>query len=247
MILHRKNRQLPVAHSLAGLVVQVPMGDLNLTARNRFRIHGEAVVLSGDLHSPRLEVHHRMVCPMVAEFQLVGFSSQGQTQNLMAQTNTEDGQFPDALANRGDEIRHSFRVSGPVGDKQPVRLHRKDFRGSYRGRHDDDLGARLSQHSRNMRLHAAIHRHNFKASGGTPFRSLTLRLRPWISPSAGHFFDQVPADQTRRGLGLLEMPSGFSSIDFWIGRLRQGLGNFPRPDKRDEAPEGASDFPLPRK
>jgi hypothetical protein len=66
MVLHGEDRQLPVAHALAGSVVQVDVTFLDAEPLHPSRVDGEAVVLSGDLAATGREVLDGMIAPVVA-------------------------------------------------------------------------------------------------------------------------------------------------------------------------------------
>jgi hypothetical protein len=75
MILNAEERQLFVAHSLVGVVVEVDVGDLNIAGRKRFGIDAEAVILRGDLDFLVLKILHGMIGAVVAKFQFEGFAA----------------------------------------------------------------------------------------------------------------------------------------------------------------------------
>ncbi len=71
-------------HSLESLVVEIDVGDLHFRVFDGIHVHTETMVLGRDLDLAREEVLDRMVGAPVAEFQFVGFSSQGESQKLLA-------------------------------------------------------------------------------------------------------------------------------------------------------------------
>ena len=90
MVLHGKERLLRMPQALDRPVVQVEVGDFRPLLQ-RIDIHTETMILGRNLNLPGGEVHHRLVAPVMAEFELIGLSTQGQTQNLVSQTDTEQG------------------------------------------------------------------------------------------------------------------------------------------------------------
>lgn len=62
-----------------------------------------------------------MVAAAMAEFQLVGFGTAGQRDQLMAQADAEDGYFSDQIADRFNRFRQIFRVSRTVREHDTVR------------------------------------------------------------------------------------------------------------------------------
>jgi len=96
MILHRKHRTIQTDQSFDRVIVQTQMCDRDLTERcvhygwlirNRIDrvgdLYREIVVLRRDLDLSRADVHDRMIRPMMAELQLIGFEPQRETENLM--------------------------------------------------------------------------------------------------------------------------------------------------------------------
>ncbi len=45
-------------------------------SRQRLRIDREAMILRGDLHPPRAQIHHRMIRAVMAEAELVGVAAE---------------------------------------------------------------------------------------------------------------------------------------------------------------------------
>ncbi len=89
MELRREDRQSPVAEAFERPIVQIAMSLLDLR-RERFALHGEPVVLRGDRDLPGAKIADGMVRPAVAELQLEGACSQGQPEQLMAQTDPKN-------------------------------------------------------------------------------------------------------------------------------------------------------------
>ena len=96
VILHRKHRTIQTDQSFDRVIVQTQMCDRDLpercvhygrSIRNRADrvdyLYSEIVVLRRDLDLSRAEVHDRMIRPMMAELQLIGFEPQRETKNLM--------------------------------------------------------------------------------------------------------------------------------------------------------------------
>jgi hypothetical protein len=88
VILHAEDRPLALAKAFDGLIIQIEMRQLELLGQLR---DGEAVVVRRDLDFAREEVLDGLVRSAVSELQFVRARAQGQTQNLMPQTDPEDG------------------------------------------------------------------------------------------------------------------------------------------------------------
>ena len=98
------------------------MRQLDLAHLQRIRVHYEPVVLRRDFNFPGCQIHHRVIAAVVTEFQLEGFATQSQSQNLMAETDSEDGHLPNQLSYVLGGIFERLRVSRAVREKYAVRL-----------------------------------------------------------------------------------------------------------------------------
>ncbi len=102
-------------HPFQGLIVQVDMGQFHVGVFHRLNVHGKTMILRGDLHPAGLQVFDRLVGPPVSEFEFKSGPAQGQSQDLMAQTDAEDGQHAQKILNRLNNPRIGGRISGSVG------------------------------------------------------------------------------------------------------------------------------------
>ncbi len=85
-------------------------------------IHGEAVVLGGDLDPAGVEVLHRVVGAVVPEGQLERPRAERQRQDLLAEADPERRQpRVDQPAHGLDQVGHALRVARAVGQEEPVR------------------------------------------------------------------------------------------------------------------------------
>jgi hypothetical protein len=78
VVLHRKDGTVLQTKARHGLVVQVRVGDLTPCGLNGGPIHGESVVLAGDLDAHALGVEDGLIGPAVTEGEFVGCSAGGQ-------------------------------------------------------------------------------------------------------------------------------------------------------------------------
>ena len=93
VILNTKDRNGIAAQALHRAVIQVDMRNLCIR-RQRLRVNREPMVLRRDRNLPGEQILDRLVAATMAELQLERLSAQSVGQNLMAQTNPEDGFFP---------------------------------------------------------------------------------------------------------------------------------------------------------
>src|SRR5665811_1428008 len=98
MVLHAEDRLAAVAEAFERPIVQIDVGDFDLAQVERIRVHGEAVIVRGDLHASGELIAHRMVGAAMSEFELVGLAAEGEAEQLVAQADAEDGLASDELA-----------------------------------------------------------------------------------------------------------------------------------------------------
>ena len=89
MILHAEDRQLFVPHSFNRVVVQIDVADLDIF-RKRRGIDRESVILRGDRDLATLQIFYRLIRAAMTEFQFECRSTESETEDLMAETNSKD-------------------------------------------------------------------------------------------------------------------------------------------------------------
>src|SRR5436305_12521819 len=98
MILHAENRKFLVAHSFHGVVVQIDVADLDIL-RKRLGIDREPVILRRDRDPAALQIFYRLVRAAMPELEFEGRSTERETEDLMAETNSEDRSLAHQIAN----------------------------------------------------------------------------------------------------------------------------------------------------
>ena len=83
MVLNAESRKRSMFETFASIVVQVDVRDVHIVQIQALRIHGETVILRGDLHMPVFQIQNRMVAAMVSKFQFVSFAAECEAKNLM--------------------------------------------------------------------------------------------------------------------------------------------------------------------
>jgi hypothetical protein len=83
VILHAEEGQIAVAQTFERFVVQVSMCELDFTLGQRIWIDGEVMVMSRDFDLSGLQIFHRMIPAVVAEFQLERLPAQSDSGQLM--------------------------------------------------------------------------------------------------------------------------------------------------------------------
>ena len=136
MVLYGKYRKLFVAQARDRVVVQVVFGDNGFVFLKVINRGGETMVLRSDCDPAGFHVLYGLVASPVSEFQLVGGSSQGMCDDLVAQTNAKDGKV-------GQEVSHGFMgigngcwISRTVGEKDGIRSFAANLFGRGVGRQD---------------------------------------------------------------------------------------------------------------
>ena len=102
------------AESLVCIVVEVQVRQLDIFFFKRIHVNAEAVVLAGDFDFSRLEILDGVVGSSVAELELVCFGAERQGENLVAETDAEDGDFAEQFADGFDCVVNRSRVAGAV-------------------------------------------------------------------------------------------------------------------------------------
>ena len=132
MVLDAEDGELPVDQTFHCSVVQIQVGqaevrssgDLQLLPRN----DGEPVVLRRDLDRVPIEVADRVVPAVVPERKLIRLRAESPGDQLVAKTDSEDGNAPSGQPEDGF-LRLFYRrgVTGTVGHEKPVRFTREDL------------------------------------------------------------------------------------------------------------------------
>ena len=87
VILHTKQRLLPMGHRCNGAVVEIEVGHFDAVSREAGRIQGKTMVLTGDLNLASRAA--RMVETAMAIAELESGAPHGQSKNLMAEADAE--------------------------------------------------------------------------------------------------------------------------------------------------------------
>ena len=90
MVLDGESLVIGRGQPFAAVVVEVDVGG-GYAGWQGGRIHGEAMIVAGNLYSAAFGNLHRLVAAAVAKFELVGLRAQRQTQNLMSQADAKNG------------------------------------------------------------------------------------------------------------------------------------------------------------
>lgn len=145
-----------VDHTLVAGVVQVDKVGLPVRGQGR-RIYSVTVVLTGDVAASSAQVQSGDVVSTVTILELDGASTGGQSKQLVAQANTEDGHLRglhQATKVVGGLLAVSW-VTGAVGDENTVEVVGDLVDGVVEGEHCD-AGATADQTTQNVLLDTTV-------------------------------------------------------------------------------------------
>ena len=115
VILHAKDRLLPMGHRCHGAVVEIEVRHLDAIGGETRRIQGKTMVLTRDFHLTGGAAG--MVETTMSITELEGGASHGQTENLMAKANTEQREIPllNQTSGQSDTVANGGRITRSVG------------------------------------------------------------------------------------------------------------------------------------
>src|SRR5664279_2690268 len=108
------------------------------------------MVMRGDLDLAGLHPLHRMIAAMMAEAQLVGLSAKRDADQLMSETDAEDGHAPHHLANALLRVGHRLGIARAVRQEYAIGLEREHVLGAGRGGNHGHAAALSNQPSHDV-------------------------------------------------------------------------------------------------
>lgn len=145
-----------VDHTLVARIVQVDEVGLPV-GRQGGGINSITVVLAGDVAAASSGVQCRDVVSTVTILELDGTSTVGQSQELVTQTDTEDGHLGGLhqATEVVDGVLAVSRVTGAVGDEDTIKVVSDLVDGVVEGEHSD-TGSTADQATQNVLLDTAV-------------------------------------------------------------------------------------------
>ena len=101
VVFDAKDGVVAVAHAFDGVVVEVHVGNGDVRIGEGVGVDTEAVVLRGDFDFVGGVIDDGVIGAVVAKFKFVGFAAEGKAENLVAETDAEDGDLADELFDFG--------------------------------------------------------------------------------------------------------------------------------------------------
>src|SRR5262245_48406751 len=154
----------PMLEPFDGVVVKIDVCNFDVAEIQALRIDRESVILRCDFHLPAFQIQHRMIAAVMSELELVCLPTESQTQNLVSETNPEDGFSPEKTPHILDRIFERLRISGPVRQKNSVGLQIQNAFGGGRRRNYSYFRAAAREIAQDMRLDSEIVRHHVEGT-----------------------------------------------------------------------------------
>src|SRR5580658_4025825 len=117
VVLHAEERQRAVAQAFEGIVVEVDVGEVDFGGVERLGIDGEVVIVAGDLDLAGVVALDGMIAAVVAELELVGFAAESEADELVAETDAEDGRAAGEFADAFLGVDNRLGIAGAVGEE----------------------------------------------------------------------------------------------------------------------------------
>ena len=187
--------------ALQTAIEQGLMSDAQIVGKRVF-IHGKTVILTGNQHSAIIQVLHRMIRTVMAEFHFHRGGATGQTQQLVPQTDTEyrNSRLQNFL-DGSNGIGTGLGITRPIGQKYPIGIQGQHL-GRWRlGRDDRQAATAVDQHPQYIALNAKIVGYNmpgelsFRAFSVT-YTKLPAAFTPGITCLYRDLFSQVHTFET---------------------------------------------------
>ena len=132
------------------------MGEFDGFLIQGIHVHAETVVLRSDFDFAGAGLLHGLVGASMAEFELVGFATQCEAKELVAQTNAKCGAFLDECFDVLDGISDRFWIAGAVGEKDAVGVNFEQLVGGCVGGKDGDVAAAIHEITQNVLFDAKV-------------------------------------------------------------------------------------------
>ena len=121
MILHAEGGDFLVTEAGDGVVVEVAVGNFEAGGERIF-LDGKAVILGGDLYFARKHVQDGLIGAAVAELELKCLRAAGEAEQLMAESDSENGNLAQYAANAVLGVVERLGIAGAVAEENPVGL-----------------------------------------------------------------------------------------------------------------------------
>jgi hypothetical protein len=167
------------------------------------------VVLTGNDDLPGIQILHRMVRAVVAELHLQRLRSRGETHDLVAKADAEhrDARGVEDFADRLDGVVARLGIARAVGEKDPVRLHAKNFFCRRNSRNNRHARAAIRKHPQDVALDAEVEGDDVELrllDLAVALAQLPATLAPLIGLFGADDLGQIHSAEAGKGPGLLQ-------------------------------------------
>src|SRR5262249_14142323 len=118
-VLHREERHALPSQTFYGAVVEIHVREFG-AAFQGIAVHSESMILRGDFHLLRPEIHHGVVRAVMPEIQFVGRATQSESQDLMTKTNSENRLLSEHRCDRAVGVWECGRICRSIREKNAV-------------------------------------------------------------------------------------------------------------------------------
>ena len=129
------------------------------------------MVLRGNLHAVRKQIHNRLIASAVPVGELLHGGSSSKANHLVPQADAEDGHLANKPLNLGVRLPHGVWIAWPVGKKDAVGAVLEHLGGRRVPWHDEKLAPHTREPFDDAPLHAAVVHHDLLARIGRGGRS----------------------------------------------------------------------------
>src|SRR6266498_693197 len=118
------------------------------------------MILRGNIHLARAQVLDRLIAAPMAELELEGLSTHGETEHLMSEADPKDRGLSDELADILVDVSERCWIAGTVRQENTIGLQREHILGAGISWNDPDLESLLSQPAQDVPFHPEVVRHD---------------------------------------------------------------------------------------
>ncbi len=161
VVLYAKGLNHLVSNASDRIVVQISVSDLKAVGQ-RFLLDREPMVLRSYLDSTRFAIDNRLVGTAVTELHFESLGTASQREQLVAQADAKNGEFPEKVLDGCDGVDQGLRITRPVAQKDTVGFLSENIAGRSGPRKNCDAIPAMSEMPWDIPLHAIIEANNVR-------------------------------------------------------------------------------------